>query len=169
MVKTHKRNKRTRIRGSRSVGMGFRKKKKGHGNKGGHGMSGTMGQKQQKAQRIAKSMGFEKYFGKKGFTSASKARDKKDQINLDDVQANYFQKDGQKIDLKDYKILGEGEGFKAEIHAKSASISAIEKMDKAGGKIIVNQKAEDAKDKKTDMKEKLLAKQVAKKIEDRKK
>ena len=30
--------------------------------------------------------------------------------------------------MKEYKILGEGEGFKAEIHAKAASESAIEKM-----------------------------------------
>jgi ribosomal protein L15 len=169
MVKTHKRNKRTRQRGSRSVGMGFRKKKKGHGNKGGHGMSGTMGQKQQKAQRIAKSMGFEKYFGKQGFTSASKARDKKDQINLKEIKENFFEKDGQKIEMKEYKVLGEGEGFNAEIHAKYASASAIEKMEKAGGKIIVNEKAGKAQENKVATREKAVAKDTAKKVADRKK
>jgi large subunit ribosomal protein L15 len=169
MVNVHKRNKRTRIRGSRSVGMGFRKKKKGHGNKGGHGMSGTMGQKQQKAQRIAKSMGFEKYFGTRGYTSASKAKDKKDQINLTALKENYFQKEGQKIEMKNYKILGEGEGFKAEIHAMNASVSAMEKMEKAGGKIILNIQAEKDKENKSQSRKKAVVKDAAKKAEDRKK
>ncbi len=143
MVKTHKRNKRTRLRGSRSAGMGFRKKKKGHGNKGGHGWSGTGkrgSQKQQKALMYAQSLGFEKYFGKRGLTSASTAKKRTEQINLDDLKANYFQKEGQKIELKLHKILGEGEGFKAEVHAKSATQSAIDKMAKAGGKIVLEEK-----------------------------
>lgn len=140
MVKTHKRSKRTRLRGSRSAGTGFRKKKKGHGNKGGHGWSGTGkrgSQKQQKALMYAQSLGFEKYFGKRGLTSASTGKPRTEQINLQDIKANFFQKDGQKIELKEHKILGEGEGFKAEIYAASASQSAIEKMTKAGGKIVL--------------------------------
>lgn len=140
MVKTHKRSKRTRLRGSRSAGTGFRKKKKGHGNKGGHGWSGTGkrgSQKQQKALMHAQALGFEKYFGKRGLTSAPTQVKKTEQINLDDVMANYFVKDGQKIELKEHKILGDGEGFKAEIHALAATQSAIDKMNKAGGKIIL--------------------------------
>lgn len=140
MVKTHKRSKRTRLRGSRSAGTGFRKKKKGHGNKGGHGWSGTGkrgSQKQQKALMYAQSLGFEKYFGKRGLTSAPTTIKKTEQINLDDVKANYFEKDGQKIELKEHKILGDGEGFKAEIHAMAATQSAIDKMAKAGGKIVL--------------------------------
>jgi ribosomal protein L15 len=143
MVKRNKRNKRTRLRGSRSAGMGFRKKKKGHGNKGGHGWSGTGkrgSQKQQKALMYAQSLGYEKYFGKRGLTSAPSAKKRTEQINLDDVKANYFQKEGQKIELKLHKILGEGEGFKAEIHAKGATQTAIDKMAKAGGKIVLAEK-----------------------------
>jgi len=139
MTKVHKRNKRTRIRGGRSVGMGFRKKKKGHGNKGGHGWSGTGkrgSQKQQKALMYAHSLGFEKYFGRRGLTSAPSAKKRTEQINLNDLKANFFDKEGQKIEMKDHKILGDGEGFKAEVHAKAATKSAIEKMEKAGGKII---------------------------------
>jgi len=136
-MKLKKRNKRTRVRGSRTGGWGFRKKHKGHGNKGGFGMAGTMGQQQQKAQMIAKEAGFEKYFGRKGFTSASTGKERTEQINLQDIRANIFFKEGQKIELKEHKILGEGEGFKAEIHAKAASAGAIEKMAKAGGKIIL--------------------------------
>jgi ribosomal protein L15 len=63
-------------------------------------------------------------------------------INLVDIKRNIFVKEGQKIDLKKYRILGMGEGFKAEILAKGATASAIEKMEKAGGKIIVEEKKE---------------------------
>ncbi len=176
MVKRFKRNKRTRIRGARSVGMGFRKKKKGHGNKGGHGWSGTGkrgSQKQQKALMYAHSMGFEKYFGKRGLTSASTGKPRTEQINLDDIKANYFQKEGQKIELKLHKILGDGEGFKAEIHAKSATQSAIDKMAKAGGKIIISDKVKTERvstkkeEVKTEVKEKPVEKKkaVKKKVE----
>jgi large subunit ribosomal protein L15 len=136
MVKAKKRNKRSRLRGSRSAGYGFRKKHKGHGNKGGFGMSGTGkrgSQIQQKALMIARAAGFET----QGMTSASTGKVRTEQINLKDIKANLFQKEGQKIELKQHKILGEGEGFKAEIHAASASESAIDKMNKAGGKIVL--------------------------------
>jgi ribosomal protein L15 len=140
-MKTHKRGKRSRLRGSRSAGTGFRKKKKGgSGNKGGKGWSGTGkrgSQKQQKALMYAQSQGFKTYFGRRGFTSAPTAKKRTEQINLKDIKNNLFEKEGQKIELKEHKILGEGDGFKAEIYAKSASQSAIEKMDKAGGKIVL--------------------------------
>jgi len=147
-MKIHKRSKRTRLRGSRSAGTGFRKKKKGHGNKGGHGWSGTGkrgSQKQQKALMYAQSLGFDKYFGKRGLTSAPTTIKKTEQINLDDIKANFFVKEGQKIELKEHKILGDGEGFKAEIHAAAASQSAIEKMNKAGGKIVLPVEKSEAK------------------------
>jgi len=75
-----------------------------------------------------------KYFGKQGATSRGTARKKYDKINLCDVRANY---PGDKIDLSKYKILGKGEGFKGEIIAKSASNMAVEKMEKAGGRIVL--------------------------------
>jgi large subunit ribosomal protein L15 len=148
MVRVHKRNKRTRLRGSRSGGYGFRKKHKGHGNKGGFGMSGTGkrgSQIQQKAYMMAIEAGFKSYFGKQGMTSASTQKVRTEQINLKDIKANLFQKDGQKIELKEHKILGDGEGFKAEIHAKAASASAMEKMEKAGGKIVLPVEKSDSK------------------------
>ena len=43
--------------------------------------------------------------------------------------------------MKKYKILAKGEGFKAEITAKKASKAAMQKMAKAGGKIILPEKA----------------------------
>lgn len=132
-MKLKKRKKTSRIRGARTCGWGFRQKHKGHGNKGGVGMSGSGKRADQKKQKVL-IMAKGKYFGKAGLTSRGSAKKKTKQINLEDIKANYS---GDKIDLKDYKILGNGEGFKAEIIAKSASKSAIEKMEKEGGKIVL--------------------------------
>lgn len=141
-MKLKKRKIRSRLRGAKTCGYGFRQQHKGHGNKGGHGMSGTgkrASQKQQKALMMAKAAGFETYFGRRGMTSAPTAKKKTFQINLDDIQKKYKE---SKIDLAKYKILSRGEGFKAEITAKAASKTAIQKMEKAGGKIIVLEKKE---------------------------
>lgn len=139
-MKTKKRKKISRIRGARTVGYGFRQKHKGHGNSGGFGMSGTGkrgDQKKQKALTMAKKMGAKSYFGKQGFTSKSTKKKKSWQINLSEIKNNLFKKEDEKINLETYKVLGRGDGFKAEIIAKAASKSAIEKMEKAGGKIIL--------------------------------
>ena len=123
MVKTHKRKKSSRIRGSRTAGWGFRQKHKGHGNKGGHGMSGSGKRADHKKQKARESDTKHKtYFGKQGLTSRSTKRKKDTKINLQDIQANYT---GKEINLAKYTILGVGEGFKATIIAKKASQSAI--------------------------------------------
>ena len=137
-IKTHKRRKNSRIRGARTVGWGFRQKHKGHGNRGGWGMAGSGKRGDHKKQKAKDSdTKKKKYFGKQGLTSRGTKRDKQDRINLFTIKENIFKKDGQKIDLKKYVILGVGEGFKAEITAAKASKAAIEKMQKAGGKIIL--------------------------------
>ena len=160
------------MRGARTCGWGFRQKHKGPGNKGGHGMSGTgkrAAHTKQKSLNIARKAGFKAYFGKRGFTSAPGKKDKLHQINLVDIIRNVFKKEGQKINLKDYKILGEGVGFKAEIIAKAASASAIEKMHKAGGKIILpvvkETKKVEKKETKTEEKAEAAEKKVEKKTE----
>jgi len=133
MVKVHKRTKNSRIRGARTVGWGFRQKHKGHGNKGGFGKAGTgkrADHKKQSAEQAVKG----KYFGKQGDTSRGTKRVKYKKINLKDIKANFV---GEKIDLSKHKILGTGDGFKAEITALAATKGAIEKMEKAGGKIIL--------------------------------
>ncbi len=138
MVQMKKRKKVSRMRGGANYGWGFKKKNRGSGHKGGVGMAGTgkrASQKVQYGQIIAREAGFEAYFGKRGFTSAPTAKKPNLVVNLDDIQRNHF---GEKdIKLVGYKILGEGEGFAGTITAKSASKSAIEKMQKAGGKIII--------------------------------
>ncbi len=137
MIKTHKRKKNSRIRGARTVGWGFRQKHKGHGNKGGVGMAGTGKRADHKKQVARESDKKHKYFGSQGATSRGTKRTKEDKMNLFAIKENIFKKDGDKIDLSKHTILGVGEGFKAEITAKKASAAAIEKMAKAGGKIIL--------------------------------
>lgn len=136
-MKTHKRTKNSRIRGARTCGWGFRQKHKGHGNKGGFGMAGTGKRGDHKKQWAVALDKKGKYFGKQGMTSRGTKRTKENKLNLRDIKENIFKKDGQKIDLKKYVILGVGEGFKAEITATRASKAAIKKMEKAGGKIIL--------------------------------
>ena len=158
-MKVKKRTKNSRIRGARTCGWGFRQSHKGHGSKGGFGMAGSGKRGDHKKQKAGESdkSNRKQYFGKQGVTSRRTAKKKYDKINLADIKANFSglthksvpSKKGTgvpdssgKIDLKNYKILGNGEGFKAEITAKAATQSAIEKMEKAGGKIILPVKKE---------------------------
>jgi len=136
MVKVHKRKKNSRIRGAKTCGWGFRQKHKGHGNKGGFGMAGTGKRGDHKKQSAEQSVKG-KYFGKQGATSRGTERNKYEKINLYAIKDNLFSKKGCKIDLKKHKILGSGEGFNAEITALAATKTAIAKMGKAGGKIIL--------------------------------
>ena len=142
-MRVKKRQKTSRLRGSRTAGYGFRQKHKGHGNSGGYGYSGSGKRGDQKKQMIlmeAKAKGFKTYFGKQGMTSAASARKINNVMNLSEVAERFVGE--SKIELKKYKILGHGEGFKAEITVGSASKTAIAKMEKAGGKIILPVKKE---------------------------
>lgn len=162
-MRVHKRKKNSRIRGSKTAFYGFRQKHKGHGNHGGFGLSGTGKRgdhKRQWAKNVAKKAGAKSYFGKQGYTSRGTSKKKYDKINLSDIKANFS---GSKIDLSTYKILAKGEGFKAEITAKSASASAIEKMEKAGGKIILLEKTFDEEEIEEEAQEEKLAKKESKK------
>jgi large subunit ribosomal protein L15 len=148
-MKFKKRRKSSRMhgRGAGSHGWGFRKKHKKSGHRGGKGMAGSGKRADQKKTLVLKLYGNE-YFGKQGITSKKTERDKRKRINLSDVQANLHtylkkgiakkNKDGIEINLKNYKILGDGEiKDKLIIKALEASSSAIEKVKKAGGEIII--------------------------------
>ena len=142
LKKTHKRKKSGRMlgRGSGSCGWGARKKHKKSGHKGGVGMSGTGKRADHKKTLVIKVYGND-YFGKQGITSKGTKRDIRKRINLFTIEKNidtYGKKSGDKweVNLKDYKILGEGEvKNKLFIQAKEASATAIEKVKKAGGEI----------------------------------
>ncbi len=147
MIKTHKRKKSSRMhgRGMGTNGWGFRKSHRKSGHRGGKGMSGSGKRSDQKKTLITKEYG-NKYFGKQGITSKKTARDKRKRINLETIENNlesYGKKEGDKwtINLKDYKILGKGiVKNKLIIRSKEASKSAIDKVKKVGGEILVKSK-----------------------------
>lgn len=132
-----KRSKRSRIRGTRTCGWAM-KKHKGSGNRGGKGMAGTGKRGDQRKTFVLAKMF--PYFGRRGFTSKPTAHKISNVMNLREVWEKYGKE--KEIKLEKNKILGEGEGFKATIYAESASKSAKEKMQKAGGKIIVKERKE---------------------------
>ena len=142
-MKIKKRDKKSRIRGRKTCGYGARKKHRGKGSVGGKGMAGTGKRADQKKTLILRK-GVE-YFGsqrkllKKTFI---------DVINVGDINKNiekYLKQgkgkktsEGIELDLKELKILGDGEiDKKIIIKAKAASKPAVEKIEKAGGKIIL--------------------------------
>ena len=139
MVKKRKKSSRMKGKGMGSHGRGTRKAGKGSGHRGGIGMSGTGKRADHKKQVALESdtKTKKRYFGKQGVTSRGTALTKYEKINLYAVKDNMFTKEGCKIDLSKHKILGQGDGFKAEITALSATASAIAKMEKAGGKIVL--------------------------------
>ena len=147
MVKVKKRAKESRMHGRKmgTHGGGARKKRKGSGHRGGIGMSGSGKRADHKKTLITKLYG-NSYFGKQGITSRGTKRDTRLRINLTQIELNlgkYGKKVGAtwEINLGSYKILGKGEvKNKLKIKASEASKSAIEKIKKAGGKIILAEK-----------------------------
>ena len=159
-MKTKKRRKSSRMHGYHmgTHGHGARKKNKGSGHQGGKGMAGTGKRADQKKTLVLKLYGHH-YFGKQGITSKSTERDKRQRINLQQIELHlekYGKKVGGKweINLKNYKILGDGEiKNKLIITAKDASKSAIEKVKRVGGEIILPMEKEGKKNSKKDSKE----------------
>ena len=135
-----KRRKSSRMRGSHTHGRGFKKKARGSGHRGGFGMAGT-GKRADHRKSFILNLP-EEYFGKSGLNAKPK---KYKVINIEDLEK--FAK-GKEVDLKNYKILGNGEIKTAlTVYAKYASASAIEKIERAGGKVILSNKPFEAKDK----------------------
>jgi len=145
-MKFKKRKKSSRFRGSHTHGRGFKKKARGSGHQGGVGMAGTGKRGDQKKTLILNLYGKD-YFGKDK-ALRRKPYPKLEVINIRQIVENlpsYIKlkkanesKDTFTIDLKSYKILGEGDtSKKLKIIASAASPSAIEKIKKAGGEIIL--------------------------------
>ncbi|MDP2672765.1 MAG: uL15 family ribosomal protein [Nanoarchaeota archaeon] len=150
LTRTKKRKKYSRMhgKGMGTAGTGARKNKRKSGNKGGIGMAGSGKRADQKKTLVLKLYGNE-YFGKQGITSRGTKRDKRDRINLGNIEtslATFIKKGiakkttkGYELDLSSYKVLGDGEvRNKLIIKAKEASQSAIQKVQKAGGEITIH-------------------------------
>jgi len=138
----NKRSKNSRQRGSKTHGWGAMKKHRGAGNRGGRGMAGTGKKGDAKKPSVWKN---KKYFGKFGFKPKGLKRDIKTVDlrfigeNLDKLGAK--EGDGYIIDLKKLnfnKLLGNGSVTnKLKIIVNSASSSAVEKVKKAGGEVLI--------------------------------
>lgn len=143
-------------------GWGARKKRKKSGHRGGSGMSGTGKRSDQKKTLVNKLYG-NKYFGKQGETSKGTKRDKRERINLEDLEKKlkrYIQKgiakkskEGYEVNLEKYKILDSSKNYilknKLIIKASEASKSAISKIEKLGGQVILKTKIKKKEDKKS--------------------
>jgi len=148
-MKTKKRRKSTRMhgRGMGTHGRGSRKKAKKSGHHGGAGMAGT-GKRADHKKTLINNLYGNDYFGKQGITSKGTKRDRRKRINIGDIERNmqsYVKrglakktKDGFELNLEGYKILGEGEiKNKVTVKAMEASESAIKKIERVGGKILL--------------------------------
>jgi len=146
-MKIKKRTKESRMsgKGMGTHGTGSRKNKRKSGHKGGVGMAGSGKRADHKKTLVQKKYGHN-YFGKKGITRGNNKRDIRQRINIREILSNIEKygkksKEGWEISLPNYKILGVGEvREKLILTCLEASNSAIEKVEKEGGKIIFSRK-----------------------------
>ena len=144
-LKKKRKSKRMRGHGMGSYGWGSRKKHISSGNKGGKGMAGTGKMAGHKKLMMDHVHGAGNYFGKQGFTSRKTEHRTNNIVNVGEIERDieqlkkkYGNKEGT-LEMKEFKILGDGEiKIKVNIKALKASKSAIEKIEKAGGKVIVH-------------------------------
>jgi large subunit ribosomal protein L15 len=141
-----KRKKNSRQRGTHTHGCGSKKKRRGAGHRGGRGNAGSGKRADAKKPSFWKDT---KRYGKSGFTS--KVRNDATTINIAELQTKintFITKGKAKLNnnvysvdlslLKIDKLLGAGKiSSKFEIKVNSASKLAIEKVEKAGGKVIL--------------------------------
>ncbi len=134
-----KRKKSTRFRGNTTHGYGSMKKNRGSGHRGGVGRAGTGKRSDTKKPNIWK---FKNYFGKHGFK-------RKNSFKINAVNIAYLEEKFKEseINLADHgfnKLLGNGQpSRKYKLKVEFASKSAIEKIEKAGGKVILPNVSED--------------------------
>jgi large subunit ribosomal protein L15 len=144
MAKKRKRNVKRRGAG-RGQGWGSVKKHRGHGSKGGCGMAGT---KKQNKFWVMKNM--PDHLGKRGFKSLQQRSIKVSgrSIGLRDLERLAGKE--KELDLRKHgyaKVLGSGDIRKAIIvKADAFTEKAKEKIEKAGGKIISDEKKKPAKE-----------------------
>lgn len=132
-MRLKKRKKSSRLRGSHTHARGFKKKARGSGHRGGFGMAGTG---RHKKSLIINLYG-NSYFGKDKALRKGARRKRLKVINLYEIIQKGLNSE-KEINLVGYKILSEGDlNKKLLIKASAASKSAIDKVKKAGGDIII--------------------------------
>lgn len=137
MTMNKKRKKNSRHRGSHTHGRGGKKKARGSGHRGGVGKAGS-GKRGDQKKNLTIKRNKSGYFGKKSVLRKKKAVKLK-AINLRAISENFAGK--KEAVLNGYKILSEGDlSEKIKITASAASKTAIDKIKKAGGDIILQNK-----------------------------
>lgn len=146
---TTKRKKVTKYRGNTTHGWGSMKKRRGAGHRGGRGAAGSGKRSDTKKPSVWSG----KYFGKHGFKSKNSSVIISINVGQIDSQIAKFESkklaakagDIFSIDLKKLgfdKLLGSGRvKGKYKITADFASKSAVEKIKKTGGEVILNTKS----------------------------
>jgi len=133
MIKSKTRKKNSRHRGSHTHGGGFKKKGRGKGHRGGIGLAGSGKRADHKKNLKLHPFG-------KSKTLRRKLIPKMPSINLRDIVAR-LKKGQTEVNFEGYKILGTGEvKTKLTIKASAASKSALDKIKKAGGEIVLTSK-----------------------------
>ncbi|MBI5393049.1 uL15 family ribosomal protein [Candidatus Woesearchaeota archaeon] len=141
-----KRGKMSRHRGSHTHGYGAMKKHRGSGNKGGKGRAGSGKRADSKKPSIWKN---KDYFGKYGFVNVT--RNEQKTLNIRDIEERLDRyiaeqkitvaKNIYTVDLSSWgvdKLLGTGKATHSfMITVAAASEQAIEKIEAAGGKVML--------------------------------
>nr|AJS12169.1 50S ribosomal protein L15P [uncultured archaeon] len=147
-MKLKRKKKSSRYRGSQSAKRGRKARTRGSGNQGGKGWAGTGKRGDQKKTLVIKLTGGNNYFGKSRTLRRGTVPAKLDSINIKQVIINLpsliqqgkakENKGSYEVDLDGYKVLGDGEiKEKLTVKASAFSASAREKIEEAGGKIIL--------------------------------
>jgi large subunit ribosomal protein L15 len=150
-MKTKKRKKSTRSRGTHTHGRGFKKKARGSGHRGGVGNAGS-GKRADQKKNLAIKRTKKGYFGKNK-TLRMPVKLKTQSITLSQLSEKLNtllkkgtakkSKTGIEVDLSQYKVFGNSEvKEKLTIKAKSVTKSAKNSIEKAGGKLILPDKQE---------------------------
>ncbi|MCU0642198.1 MAG: uL15 family ribosomal protein [archaeon] len=153
-MKTKKRRKNTRYRGSQTHRRGHRKRTKGSGNRAGFGMANTGKKSCAKKMTVIKLCGGMNYFGGDKTLRRGSVAPKLNVINLSDLVSRFDNlleqgiakqtSKGFEFNLKGYKVLaGSGLNAKVSIKATTASKSAIEQVKAAGGTIELERNKEE--------------------------
>ena len=145
-MKTKKRKKSSRLRGSHTQSKGFKKKARGKGHRGGKGMAGT-GKRADHRKSLILNLPGKNYFGKSkrlGMPQSIKLKS----INLAQISQNLSSMEkkgtakktskGYEILLPRYKLLSNGDlKLKLIVTVPEASKNAVEKVKSQGGEVIL--------------------------------
>lgn len=132
-----KKRKIRKFRGKRSYGYGSHKKHRGGGSRGGRGKAGMHKHKWSYTVKYEPD-----HFGKRGFKRPAGAAKRVKAINLRQLEVLAAGK--KKLDLSKLgynKVLGSGNiSSNLEVTAEAFSKKAIEKIEAAGGKVVIFEK-----------------------------